>query len=137
MLTEQEKVMIRHHLGYLNVSEVATFGLGIPASVETAYLVEAAMNKIIPAAIPLIRHHIALLSKTEEQMVCGQDEVGVDSLGSIKLNNQGENRGQRELRRVYNYWARSLSNLLGCPRNPFDSRAAEFGLRGINVRVQH
>ncbi len=136
-LTEAEKVQIRHHLGYLNVQEAATFVLGTPAGVETQFIIEGAFNRVLEAALPLIRKHIQRLDTTEEQMVCSQESMEVNQLGEIQLNNQGEHRNQRELRRAYNYWADSLANLLGVYRNPFDKRTGNYGLKGMNVRVQH
>ena len=47
---DQEKVRIRHHTGYSNVSAAQSFSLGVPAAVETAFLIEGAMNRVLPAA---------------------------------------------------------------------------------------
>src|SRR5690606_38691356 len=112
VLSEQEKVKVRHHLGYLNVDEVATFAIGVPAGVETQFAIEGSMNRVRASALPLIRHLIQVLDETEQQMVCGQGTVDVNAMGDISLNNTGEHRAQRELRRSYDYWVSSLANAI-------------------------
>jgi hypothetical protein len=134
-LTEEEKTSIRHHLGYLNVAEAATFALGTPAGVETQFLIESAFTKVLEGALPLVRRTLCKLDATEEQMFCGQETAEVQSIGDITTNVTGEHRHQAELRRAYRWWQASLANLLGVYVNPFDKRAGAFG-GGINVRVQ-
>lgn len=135
-LSLEEKVRVRHHMGYLNVQEAQTFTLGTPAAVETQFLIEGAMNKVLPEAMPLLRRYLEMCDETENTMFCDQETLVANRLGEIDLNNQGEHRNQRELRRSYKYWQTSLANLLGVPPNPFDQRT-QYGLGGVNVRVQH
>lgn len=134
-LSEEEKVKIRHHTGYLNVVEAQTFVLGIPAALETQFIIEGAMNRVLEAAIPELRRHLQILDVTEEQMVANHELTQVQSLGEIKVNSTGSDREQRQLRQAYNYWVDSLCNLMGVERNPFDRRLKHFGLGGINARV--
>lgn len=135
--TDEEKVAIRHHLGFLNVTAAATFALGTPASTETQFIIEAAFDKVLPAAEPRVRQLLGRLEATEEQMFCGQDSYEVNQLDEIHLNHQGRDRVQIQMARAYIHWANSLANLLGVYRNPFDKRFAEFGLKGPNLTVQH
>lgn len=130
LLTEDEKVQIRHHTGYVNVGEMQTFVLGVPAGLETQYLIDGAMKRVLPAALPLIRRHLVILSGIEEQKVCDLELTAVNQLDSISIN-QGE---QSALDKQYDYWVDSLCNALGVMRNPFDKRKFERP-GGINVRV--
>lgn len=134
MLNEEEKVSIRHHLGYLNVQDAQTFVLGTPASVETQFIVEGAMQRVLEAALPRVRQHIAILDEIERQKVENLELLQVRELGELTINSDGKDREQVQLDEQYNRWVCSLANLLGVYRNPFDKRKSYRG--GINVRVQ-
>jgi hypothetical protein len=127
-LTEQEKVRTRDHMGYLNVVDVQTFVLGTPAAVETQFLIEGAMNKVLEHALPLFRQILAKCDLILEQKVDDLENLAVDELGDIKLRKDEQAR----LDDQYDYWVAKLENMLGVPRNPFDK--TRMG-RGINVAV--
>lgn len=127
-LTDQEKVKLRHHTGYLNVGEAATFVLGTPAGVETQFIIESAFDRVLEVALPEIRRHMQILDGIEEQMVTDHELLAVEKLGEITVNT----KEQEKLTRRYDYWVESLCNLLGAYRNPFDRR---LGSRGINAKV--
>lgn len=129
-LTEQEKVSVRHHCGYLNVAEAQTFVLGVPAGVETQFIIEGAMTRVKESALPLVRRHLGILDKIEEQKVEDLELLAVDRLDTIDVN-QKEQSG---LDKQYDYWVNSLCNALGVARNPFDARKFNAG-GGINARV--
>jgi hypothetical protein len=126
-LTEQEKVKIRHHLGFLNVAEVETFVLGTPAGVETQFIIEGAMNRVLDAALPEIRRQIQILNTIEEQQIADLELLAVNKIGEITVRSDE----QEALIAQYDRWRQSLSNLLGVYPNPFDKRGG-----GINVPVQ-
>lgn len=134
-LNNLEKVKVRHHCGYLNVQEAQTFVLGTPAAVETQFIIEGAMNRIIEEAIPEVRRHLNILDASEEQMVMNQELLQITKIDTITINSTGRDREQAQLRHTYNYWVDSLCNLMGITRNPFDKRLGHFGTGGINARV--
>lgn len=136
VLTEEEKVRVRHHCGYLNVQAVATFVLGVPAAVETQFMIEGAMDRVLPAAVPQVVRHLEILDSIETQMVENHELLQVKALGEIEVNSTGRDREQVQLRQTYDYWVNSLCNLIGVVRNPFDKRKGAFG-GGLNARVQH
>lgn len=136
-LNEQEKVKVRHHTGYLNVQAAQTFVLGTPAAVETQFIIEGAMDRVLAEAIPEVRRHLQILDGIEEQMIQNFELVQVQSLGEIQVNSTGRDREQRQLIQVYDRWVDSLCNLLGVARNPFDKRKGALGTGGINVSVQN
>lgn len=128
--TAEEKVKIRHHLGYLNVQDAQTFVLGTPAAVETQFIIEGAMDRVLVAAESELRRHVAILDKIEEQLICDQELLAVDAIGEIKVRATE----MKELRVEYQYWRQGLANLMGIYPNPFDKRYADSG---INISVQH
>ncbi len=133
VLSSVQKVKIRHHLGYLQVSAVATFALGTPAAVETQFIIEPAMDKVLQEAVPELERHLSILDQIEQQGLDDLELLAVNQVGEIGVN-QGE---QAALLTKYNYWADSLANLLGVMRNPFDKRLPQnrAGGGGLNARV--
>lgn len=130
-LTDVEKIKGRAHLGYLNVQEASTFVLGIPAGVQTQFVVERAFTKIIAAAEPLYRDYIAKLDAIEDQIQDNTENLAVTKIDEIELR---EDEFQRLIDR-YKHWQGALANLLGVPPNPFDSRPFLSGSVGVNVPV--
>lgn len=129
-LSEDEKVRIRHHLGYLNVAEAYTFVLGTPAAVETQFIVEGSMNRVLEAALPMVRNIVMRLDAAEAQADENQELLAIAQLGEITVR---ENEQEKLIKR-YDRIVGELCNALGCARNPYDKRL-EAG--GVNVRVQH
>ncbi len=130
LLTDEEKVRVRFHLGYLNVLESATFQLGIPTAVQTQFIIESAMNKILPAALPKVRQLLAVLDAIEEQMVGDAELAAINRLDTIEINQ----KEQAQLRDQYDYHRRGLANLFGTFPNPYDQR---FMDGGVNATVHH
>lgn len=127
-LSESQRTATRHHLGYLQVADAYTFVLGSPASVETTFIVEGAMDRLLERAIPRFDSILRALDGIECQMLEDLENMAVESLGDIKINA----KEQKQLRDSYDYWVAALANMLGCPRNPFDKRLQGGGM---NVRV--
>lgn len=131
--TDEEKVRCRHHLGFLNVQEAYTFVLGTPAGVETQFIIEGALNRMLPAALPLFRELLAKCDSTEAQRFEDQEALVASKVGSIDLRGR---EGQVGLALQYDYWRQGLANLLGIYVNPFDKRSDVSGGGGLNVRVE-
>jgi hypothetical protein len=137
MISEPDKIRGRHHLGYLNVNQGSTFVLGIPAAVQTSFVIENAWSKIIPAAEQLFRTLLDRLDMIEEQIVEDTEDVAVDKIDEIELRKDEF----AQLIKRYQHWQGALGNLLGVPPNPFDQRpflgGGYSGGGGINVPVNH
>ncbi len=132
-LTPEEKVRIRHHLGYLNVQEAYTFVLGTPAGVETQFLIEGAMDRLLPTAVPLVRELVSKCDATEAQRFESQENLVAAQVGSITLRGREE---QRDLAHSYDHWRNALANALGTTPNPYDLRPDHGLAGGLNVPVR-
>lgn len=133
LLTEEEKVKVRHHLGYLNVGAAQTFVLGVPAGVETQFMIEGAMDRVNPAALGEVRRILAVLSQLEDQAIGDAELLMVSKVGSIDIRPD-------ELKRVWEQYLihrDALANLLGTYPNPFDRRFSGGAAGGINTTVNH
>lgn len=128
--TPQEKVKIRHHLGFLNVTNAATFSLGIPQAVETQFIIERAMDLVLVEAEVEARRHVSILDRIEGQMVEDHDLLAVEKVGEITIRKDEQN----QLRKEYEYWRNALANVMGIYPNPWDKR---FGINPVNVPVRH
>lgn len=127
-LTLEERAQIRDHMGFMNVSSVLTYQLGVPAAVEQSFLIEGAMNKILPEAFPQVRMHLAVLNQLRCTMVESIELLTVVKVGEIEINQ----KMMTALQTQYDWWRQSLGNLLGVIPNPFDKRS--FG-RSLNAKV--
>ena len=127
-LTLEERAQIRDHMGFMNVSSVLTYQLGVPAAVEQSFLIEGAMNKILPEALATVRQHLEVLNTIRCAMVENLDLLSVNRVGDIEVNR----KLMTEYQTQYDWWRQSLGNLLGVIPNPFDKRA--FG-RSLNAKV--
>jgi hypothetical protein len=133
VLSAVQKVKIRHHLGYLNVAASATFALGVPAAVETMFIIESAMDKVLPEALPEVDRHLGILDGIEQQMLDDLELMAANQVGEISINQ----KEQAQLTQFYNRWVDSLANVLGSMRNPYDKRLPQNSGAGggLNARV--
>lgn len=134
MFTPSEKVSIRAHLGYLNVEEAQTFVLGTPAAVQTQFIVEGAMNRILPEAEGLARDTVAKLDDILCQIFGSTENAQVNQIGNIQLRPDAF----KEQVRRYRFFQNHLANALGCYPNPYDQREwLGGGDNGVSFRVNH
>jgi hypothetical protein len=133
IFSDVEKTRIRHHLGYLNVEASQTFVLGTPAGVETQFLIEGAMNRVLPEAAVLAREMVAKCDAVEAQMSENQELLAVTQVDEIGVR---QDEFEQLLKR-YQYWRNALANILGTYANPFDKRFGAGGGMGVNVPVRH
>lgn len=131
VFTEAEKVRIRHHLGYLNVEAAQTFVLGAPAAVPTQFLIEGAMNKVLPDAYSLALELLSRCEAVESQITENQELLAVTQVDEIGVR---QDEFQQLLKR-YEYWRNGLANVLGVYPNPFDKRFGGGMAGGVNVPV--
>lgn len=138
MLSEALKMKCRHHMGYLAVQAAQTFVLGVPAGVQTQFMIEGAFNKILPGAERYVLEYIEKLDKIECQIDEDTENVAVESIGDIVLRKDEF----KQLIIRYQHWQGALANLFGVTPNPFDQRpwlgsGYNGGASGINVSVSH
>lgn len=131
MLTNEEKARIRHHMGYLNVQAAATFQLGVPAALQTTFMIELAFEKILPDAENMVKVFVCRMDDVEKQVFGNLDLAEIESTGSIKV----DPKRLSKLAQTYKIAQESLANLLGVPPNPFDMRSWLQGAGGMNVPV--
>lgn len=135
IFADEEKVQIRHHLGYQQGQLSYTFALGVPASVQSQFPIEVAMDKLLPAAASMVRRHLQILEQIEMQGIEDYELMAVTKVGEIEVNK--DEHKQLYGPDGYLRWRASLANLFGIVPNPFDMRFNAVGGRSINARVSH
>lgn len=131
LLSAQERVSIRHHMGYPQMKQVATFSLGTPANIQTDFLVERAMDLAnSTGGVVRIRQYLCTLDKIECSMVDGMGDYDIARFDTVEVNPQAQTQKER----LYYYWLNHLSDALAIPPNPL--RFSAFGGNGINVGVR-
>ncbi len=128
-LSDEDKVKIRHHMGYLNVQATSTFVLGVPAGVQTQFMIEGAWDKVLPQAENLLRVFLCRCDEIEAKVYGGTDLADVETTGNITVNR----KRLSELGQYYRIAQQGMANLLGVPPNPFDMRDWVRAGGGMNV----
>ena len=127
-LTDDERERCRYHLGYLNTSTAASIHLGIPAASQPLFLLESAMNLLLPSGELRVRSLLAKLDSTEQRIFEAQERLAARKVGEIDLNRDECEQLEGEYRR----WQLRLARQFGVSPNPFDPSGRGGG---INVPV--
>ena len=117
-LTDDDKDRARHHLGYGGVQEASTFVLGVPAGVQTTFVIERAFTKLLAVALPRMRDIMDKLDRIEAQVDENIDALVASKVGEIDLSD----KEFEKLIQRYKHWQGALGNLLQVPPNPYDQR---------------
>lgn len=129
-----EKERIRYHCGYLNVQPASSISFGIPVPIQTLFLIEQAINNVLPAAEDRIRKLIQLLDDIECKMVGGQDYLAVSGVDDIRIRPDHIDQLEHE----YCRWASRLSDELGAPLYPGAAKFRSLFMTGVgSVPVRH
>lgn len=129
MLTNAEKERVRYHLGYMNTDPAASIMLGVPGASQPLFLMESAMNRLLPEGEARVREHLATLDMVEGKLRECMERMAATRVGEIDLNP----REPQMLEREYKRWQARLARQLGAYANPFDPSGAGGG--GVNVPV--
>jgi hypothetical protein len=122
-------------MGYLEVMNSQTFVLGVPAAVQTQFMIEGAFSRILPSAEAGFRRLLDRLDGVLEKIEDSEENEVADAIGDIKLKDKAFVR----LVARYRWWQGMLANLLGVQPNPYDQRFMSWsgGGSGLNVPVKH
>jgi hypothetical protein len=131
MLSQAEKERVRYHMGYPQVQGAASLSFGIPRPIQTAFLLEDAMNNIIAAAEGRVRDLLAKLDVTEANIFGAQTRMQAERVGELTMRRDES----QQLREEYKIWAERLADVLGCPLYAYSSKFNGAGNYGsIPVR---
>lgn len=113
-----EKERIRYHLGYLNAQPAASLQFGQPRPIQTLFLVESAVENLLPEAEDRVRRFVRVLDDIECKLIDAQDRLAATQLDSLYLRDGEPDLLEHE----YHRWASRLADTLGVPLYPFAER---------------
>lgn len=137
-LSEADRARVRHALAYLQVEPSSSIALGFPSTSQPMFLVERAMDRIIPEAVSRIIKMLDILDCIECQMVEALCRLKTQQVGEVKIRNSNEEPTEQDLlEREFCRWAKRLADDLGVPLNPFSERFRNGGCQGpaLNIPV--
>ncbi len=110
-LNESDKARCRYHLGYPQVQPAASIVFGVPRPIQTAFLLEQAMNFILPTAEPRLLNILNIMDGVECRLQAAQDRLAAIKLDTLDLRQ--DECGQLETE--YQRWGFRLADILGVP----------------------
>lgn len=97
--------------------------LGYPSAGQALWLVEHAMDNVMPQALTRVQQILCVLEGIECSMVESIGRLRAQQVGEVKLRNTNDEALEPDLlEREYCRWAKRLSDHLGAPLNPFSER---------------
>lgn len=132
-LNEAEKERARYHLGYPEIQGAASIQFGIPRPIQTAFLVEHALNNIIGAAEDRVRRILGVMDGIEDQLTDAQPRLAAEKMDELTIRKDEADALERE----YVRWGSRLADVLGVPIYPYSARyrtALSGGAGSIPVR---
>ena len=124
-LTEQDKSRTRYHLGYPQVEAAASLQFGLPAPGQLLFILEAAMENIMPDAVPRLLSILTVMDNLEQQIVDAQCQLSADVLGELTLAGASDPKARLVTDRLeaeYVRFGHRAANILGAPPYPFSER---------------
>jgi hypothetical protein len=134
-LTEYDRARVRYHLGYLQTEPTSSIHLGYPAMSQALFLVERAMDNLIPSAVEIVQKNLDHLNSLECMLFDAASRLKVQSVGDVKLRTSNDEPSETVLleKEIYR-WASRLADNLGVPLNPYSERYRSE-IRGPNIPV--
>lgn len=142
-LNDQEKERVRYHLGYMGTSfggdhAAASLSFGMPRPAQTMFLLESAIQTMLtnPYTLERVRKLLCILDKVESQIEAAACQLGVESVGNVKMRGAEPGRTHTDLlEREYVRWAKRLADVLGVPLYAYSDRfRSQSGVRNVTVR---
>lgn len=117
-LNDEEKQRIRYFLGYPAVQSAAALSYGMVKPLQTLFLLESAMNLLLPIAEGKVRSILGVLDGIECRLVDAQDRLAAKSVDSLTMRPDETLALEDEYKR----WANRLADILGVPLYAYSLR---------------
>ena len=117
-LNEQDRARVRYFMGYPNVDPHQAIQLGFPAATQAMFLVEQAMENLLPEAVERVLKIVTVLERIEAQEIDSLCRLKAQQLGDMKLRNDNDEATEGDkLRGEAEAWKKRLASVLGAPLN--------------------
>lgn len=123
-LNEQDRARVRYFMGYPNVDPHQAIQLGFPAATQAMFLVEQAMENLLPEAVERVLKIVSALEKMENQELDALCRLKAQQLGDMKLRNDNNEKTEGDMvRGEAEAWKKKLASALGAPLNMHQSQS--------------
>ena len=126
-LTDEEKQRVRYFLGYPSVAPAVGINFGIPKPIQTLFLVEVAMNNLLPVAEDKVRSILNIMDGIECRLVDAQERLAAKSLDNLTMRADETDALEGE----YYRWGGRLADTLGVPFYAYSNRYKRHGGRAF------
>lgn len=117
-LTPEERQRTTYHLGYMSVTAAVQITYGVARPSQTLFLVELAMNNLLPVAEDKVRQILSIMDGIECRLVDAQERLAASSIDQLKMRADEPDALERE----YYRWGGRLADLLGVPFYAYSNR---------------
>lgn len=124
-LTEEEQQRTRYHLGYLSVSPATALNFGLPRPAQTLFLVESAMQNLMPVAEDKVRQILSVMDGIECRLVDAQSRLAAASIDNLTMRRDEPDALEAE----YYRWGGRLADILGVPFYAYSNRYKKQGAK--------
>jgi hypothetical protein len=133
--TPEDKARARYHLGYPGVQPAAMISFGMPASTETSFLVDNALDRLVPVYEPKVLSLLNVMDAIEKRMESALCRLSTESTDGVKLRRDEIPSLEAE----YQRWGLRLANLLGCVPYQLSPKYQSLGGAGQaqSIPVRH
>ena len=122
-LTAEERQQVRYHLGFVSVFPAASINFGMPRPIQTLFLVEQAMDYLMPVGEAKVRQIIGIMDGIECRLVDAQDRLAAQSLDNLTMRADETDALEGE----YFRWGGRLADTLGVPFYAYSNRYKKHG----------
>lgn len=119
MISNEERVRIRHHLGFPNIGNRAVISLGVLAGGLPTFILESAMTNLLPEAETLMRNALTQCDCIEAQMGEARTRMKTAAVEGVILRAREE---LEDLEDQYDYWTSALVDFFGVIKNPWSNK---------------
>lgn len=121
-LDTREVERVRYHMGYLSTAPAASINFGLPAPIQTLFLVDLAVTLLLPEGVDRVRRILTILDRIEDKMIDGQDYLVANKIDGLEIREDHIDKLEDE----YCRWASRLSDELGAPLYPGSTKFARL-----------
>lgn len=114
MLTPEQRMQVKRHLGYPLITAAETLRSGMLPSGpdDLTFAMEKAMDNLIPEAEAVVREYLKQLACIEGIQAEQRQDLGVLGVGTVQL---AGSQGMSAVDDEYRKWAKKLSDAIGVP----------------------
>lgn len=114
-LSQEERMRVRGHLGYPQVSSLTLLSIGVPIAGQPHFVLERQMDHVLPEAEKKLREILCECDSIESQLRQSRERLSVAATGETKFRGSEE---LADLQDLYERWTDRLADFFAAVKNP-------------------